>query len=97
MKLRFHPEARSELREARSFYRSRSPIAALAFAHQVDTALSDIAEAPLRHPESEYGIREFVLPGRFPYTVVYRIVGSAIVIVAIAHQSREPRYWLNRS
>lgn len=30
---------------------------------------------------------------RFPYTVVYLVVGDAICVVAIAHERRRPGYW----
>ena len=96
MRIRLHPEARIDLREGKAFYRKRSPLAAVAFAHEVASALDRIAEAPLRYPSGEYGTREHVLPSRFPYTIVYRVFESTIVIVAVAHHSREPRYWQHR-
>ncbi|HEX6097431.1 MAG TPA: type II toxin-antitoxin system RelE/ParE family toxin [Thermoanaerobaculia bacterium] len=94
--MKFHPEARADLREGKAFYRSRSPLAAVAFAHQVDAALHRIAEAPLRYPEGEYGTREHVLPSRFPYTLVYRVRDDVAIVVAVAHHSREPEYWHHR-
>ena len=96
MRVKFHPAARVDVREGNAFYRQRSPLAAVAFAHQIDAALARIAQAPLRYPEGEHGMREHVLPSRFPYTIVYRVHQDLIVIVAVAHQSREPGYWHNR-
>jgi plasmid stabilization system protein ParE len=96
MRLQFHPEARADLREGKAFYRHRSPLAAVAFAHQIDAALSRIVEAPLRYPTGHHDTREHVLPSRFPYTIVYRVRENTIVIVAIAHHSREPGYWRGR-
>jgi plasmid stabilization system protein ParE len=97
MKVRLHPEAAIDLKEGKAFYRHRSPMAAVTFAHEIDTALRQIAESPLRFPAGEHGTREYVLPWRFPYTLVYRIRENVIVIFAIAHQSREPGYWQHRS
>jgi toxin ParE1/3/4 len=97
MKVKFHPAARADLREGKAFYRSRSPLAADSFSKEIETSLSRIAEAPLRYPPGEHGTREFVLPWRFPYTVVYRILNDVIVVIAIAHQSREPEYWRDRT
>jgi plasmid stabilization system protein ParE len=96
MKLKFHPQARIDLREGKAFYRKRSPLAAIAFARQIDGALARVAESPLRYPSGEHGTREHVLPSRFPYTIVYRVYQKVIVIVAVAHQSREPGYWRGR-
>jgi plasmid stabilization system protein ParE len=97
MRVKFHPEARVDLKEGRAFYRSRSPLAAVAFSYEIDTAISRIREAPFRYPEGQHGTREFILPWRFPYTLVYRITESLIVIVAVAHQSKEPGYWHHRT
>ena len=96
MRTRLHPEARADLREGKAFYRSRSPLASVAFAQEIDRAISRIAEAPLRYPLGEFGTREYVLPWRFPYTLVYVVRDEAVVVVAVAHQSREPGYWHHR-
>jgi toxin ParE1/3/4 len=95
MRVKFHPEARVDLREGKAFYRQRSPLAAVAFAHQIEAAVRRIGEAPLQYPPADYGTREHVLPSSFPYTLVYR-VQSNVIIVAVAHQSREPGYWHRR-
>jgi len=55
MKIKPHPEARRDLRETRSFYRQRSPLAAVAFARHIDTGIQRIIEAPLRYPAGEHG------------------------------------------
>jgi hypothetical protein len=34
---------------------------------------------------------------RFPYRLIYRVRDADIYIVAIAHTSRTPGYWKNRS
>jgi plasmid stabilization system protein ParE len=96
MKLKFHPEARAELNAAKSFYSRRSPLAALAFKEEIDAGVASLGEAPHRYAEGEFGTREHVLPWRFPYTIVYMTRGDSIVVVAIAHQSREPGYWRER-
>ncbi|MHB9119774.1 MAG: type II toxin-antitoxin system RelE/ParE family toxin [Burkholderiales bacterium] len=33
---------------------------------------------------------------RFPYTLVFRIQGTSVRVIAIAHQSRRPVYWVDR-
>lgn len=96
MKVQFHPGAREDLREGRAFYRQRSPLAALAFARAMEAAVEHVRDSPHQHPLGDHGTRRFVLPGRFPYVVVYRLRNEAIVIVAVAHQSREPGYWRAR-
>ena len=63
---------------------------------KVESAVARIVESPMRYPEGEHGTREHVLPSRFPYTIVYRVVDGLVVVVAVAHQSREPGYWRQR-
>jgi plasmid stabilization system protein ParE len=72
MKVRLHPEARAELREARHWYFERSPLSAIAFAHDVDHAVARIREARERYPPADHGTRKFVLQ-RFPFSVLYRV------------------------
>ena len=33
---------------------------------------------------------------RFPYSLVYRLHGDVIMVIAVAHQSRHPGYWVGR-
>jgi plasmid stabilization system protein ParE len=53
----------------------------------------------LRHPTlgtaASAGSRKLPM-SRFPYTLVYRIEGEVIHIVALMHQSRIPDYWRGR-
>ncbi len=96
MKIRFHPAARAELRRARAWYEERSPMSAAALAQEIDAAMSQIAEAPMRYPVAEYGTMRLVLP-RFPFSIFYRVGNTEIVIVAVAHHKRRPGYWQQRS
>lgn len=70
MRVRLHPEARAELREARRWYYERSPLSATAFAHAVDNAVSRTLEAPTQYPFAEHGTRKLVLQ-RFPFNIFY--------------------------
>lgn len=95
MRVRLHPKARGELREARNWFDQRSPLSATAFAHAVDNAVSRIAAAPGKYPPAEYGTRKLVLQ-RFPFNIFYLADESEVVIVAVAHQKRRPGYWGSR-
>jgi len=52
-----------------------------------------IRRAPERFPELEPGIRRRLVLHRFPYAVLYRLVGDEIQVVAIMHMRRRPGYW----
>jgi plasmid stabilization system protein ParE len=95
MRVRLHPAARVELREARRWYYERSPLSATAFAHAIDSAVSTIMEAPRQHPLDQHGTRKLVTQ-RFPFNIFYLQSESDVVIVAVAHQKRRPGYWSSR-
>jgi plasmid stabilization system protein ParE len=95
MRVRLHPEARAELREARRWYYDLSPLSAMAFANAVDNAITRIRESPTGNPLAEQGTRKFILQ-RFPFNIFYLPGEAEIVVVAVAHQKRRPGYWSNR-
>jgi hypothetical protein len=49
----------------------------------------------LSYPEIEPGIRRCRL-ARFPYGLIYGVDDETVVIVAVAHLHRRPRYWIDR-
>jgi toxin ParE1/3/4 len=66
------------------------------FAGAVERTLGRIAESPLLFPLLfDPDIRSAKVD-RFPYRVVYVIVGGEIDIVAVAHAKRRPAYWRRR-
>jgi plasmid stabilization system protein ParE len=95
VEVRFHPEAVEEVDEAYRWYRARSPSTAYAFVRALDTAISAISEAPERPALQVDGTRR-VLLRRFPYAVIYRPMGHALQVIAVAHGRRRPGYWRGR-
>ncbi len=92
----FHEEATAEYDAAFDWYLEQSPDAALKFDAQVDRALAYILHAPQRWTAGPFSTRRFLLRN-FPFNVIYRQLASARVqIVAIAHTSRRPGYWMGR-
>ena len=61
----------------------------------MDRAERLVKTSPQIAPEIEPDLRR-VLLNRFPYSLIYGIDEDAIVIIAVAHQHREPRYWAER-
>jgi plasmid stabilization system protein ParE len=37
-----------------------------------------------------------ILTRRFPYSIIYKVHGEEIVVMAVSHQRRRPDYWLRR-
>ena len=94
-RIEFHPEAQSELENARRWYREHNQIAARAFVTEVLRALKSIAESPETWPRTRANERRFVLK-RFPYSIIYRTRETDVFITAIAHHRRLPDYWHGR-
>jgi len=95
MKSEFLPEAEEEFREAVRYYENEAPGVGLRFVAEVRRGVSFITENPFAAVAVGSGIRRKVL-NHFPYSLLYAVVSELIVIVAVAHQKRRPRYWRGR-
>ena len=93
--LRFHPQAEREYLTALAWYRERSLIAAINFESAFDQAVARIRKAPLRWPVYSADFRKYTLR-QFPFSIVYQDFSSEIVVFAVAHGRRKPRYWRDR-
>lgn len=94
--LRWHVEALEDAESARDWYAERSPLAARGFLLELTDALNAVLEAPTKWPAGGAGTHRYVLPRRYPFTLVYRVAGREVEIVAVAHHKRRPGYWLER-
>lgn len=91
-----HDEAAADYDAAFEWYLERSPDAAVRFDETVGHAFTEIARAPQRWPRGSYGTRRFLLRG-FPYMLIYREANADMIeILAVAHTSRRPGYWVER-
>lgn len=94
--LRFHEAAECELDAAADYYRSVSVGLAVAFASEVERALTLILEHPGVGKQAAPSVRMVVMRG-FPYSVVYKVLESETLVLAVGHHRRRPGYWLERS
>ena len=92
-KLRIEERAESEARSAFLWYLARNPRAAEGFEGALEECIDAIIEAPHSFPETEPGTRRRLLFHRFPYAVLYRILGNEVQVVAVMHLHRRPGYW----
>ena len=95
MRLKYHPDAESELIEAARYYESCIPTLGVQFLNEADQAASSILESPERWRIIEQDIRSYLMP-RFPYAIYYRVLPDHIRILAFKHHSRHPDYWRDR-
>lgn len=91
----FLPEADEEFREAIRYYQNEAPGVGLKFLAEVRRGVTFITENPFATVAVGSGIRRKVL-NHFPYSLLYAVESELVVIVAVAHQKRRPRYWRSR-
>ena len=96
MKVRFLTLAQQELDDAVNWYNEQADGLGKEFLDELDRAVRRSVAFPLSCPEIEPGLRRCLL-ARFPYGLVYGLEGDTIVVVAVAHLHREPRYWADRT
>lgn len=95
MNIRISKPAQLEIDDAFVWYESQSFGLGVRFLDDFDRSIRRIGAFPLSCEEIESGLRRCLL-SRFPYGIIYGIDGGAIVILAVAHLHREPRYWFDR-
>lgn len=91
----YHPAASAELIEAGRFYEERSHGLGHAFLDAVEAALAMLRDNPMLGWSDPRGRRRWLIR-RFPYMIIYRIEGSFLHVLAVAHTSRKPGYWESR-
>jgi plasmid stabilization system protein ParE len=97
MRLRTHPGARRDLDTAVNWYiaEAGSPTAAR-FLDEVERLKAVIVEYPHLGTPARSGARSLIFRS-FPYSLVYRVRGDTIQVIAFAHHSRRPDYWTGRT
>jgi plasmid stabilization system protein ParE len=90
-----HPGAEEDYVEAFAWYFERATTVAYDFEHEVERALRLAAQNPLRWPKFD-DVRRRIILRKFPYSIIYEIMDSRIVILAVAHGRRKPFYWRER-
>ena len=93
----FNRLAERELAEAAAYYEQESQGLGERFLEEVSSSTLLLLTYPFAAPRFSGVTRRFVLP-QFPYYIVYQVRGKdRLRVLAIAHQKRDPRYWVGRS
>ena len=100
MILRILAEAEAEIEAARCDLNRQSRELGSRFLDDLAERLAAIAKHPLRFPKLEtlpadQPYRRALLTV-FRYALVFEVLDNMIVVVAVAHTSRAPNYWLGR-
>ncbi|MDF0752759.1 type II toxin-antitoxin system RelE/ParE family toxin [Marinobacter sp. 71-i] len=94
-------EASQEAIEAAAWYEYEQAGLGAEFFAAVDAAIDVIEEnfiplSTLPEEAGDTGVRRLILE-RFPYDIVAIELPEEAVVIAVAHHSRKPGYWLGRS
>ena len=95
MKLRFLTLAQRELDDAVAWYNEQAAGSGQEFLDELDRVVRRAVTFPMSCPEIEPGVRRCLL-ARFPYGLIYGVDRKTIVVIAVSHLHREPRYWVGR-
>ena len=95
MRIRFLEAAQQEVDDAVAWYDEREEDLGRDFLDELDRVIRRVKSFPLASTEIELGIRRCLL-ARFPYSLIYGIDEDLIIVVAVCHLHRQPRYWIDR-
>jgi plasmid stabilization system protein ParE len=90
----FSEAAQKELDDAFCWLEQEQAGLGYRFTADVDEALKRIRQQPHAWHQLGATLRRFLLK-HFRYGLIYR--GEQIEVLAVAHTSRQPDYWLNRA
>ncbi len=96
MRISLSDEAEADANAATDWYVADGAIlAAEDFANAIERAFARLIDFPHIGKRTAHEARMLTLHD-FPYSVIYRIHGDEVRIIAIAHHSRRPGYWAGR-
>jgi plasmid stabilization system protein ParE len=84
----FDGRARDDVSRAKRWYRKQSVHLAKRFNDELQRAIEELQDAPLRWREWRPQTRRYILH-RFPYNLFYEVSGRQIIILALLHQQRD--------
>jgi plasmid stabilization system protein ParE len=95
MKILISKLAQLEIDDSVAWFNAQSQGLEIRFLDDIDRTVRRIITFPLSSEEIAPDIRRCLL-SRFPYGIVYGVDNDTIVVIAVAHLHREPRYWFDR-
>lgn len=88
--------AETELDDAVEYYAQQKTNRSTSFIIALDGLIQHVLEHPYMFPKVKNELRKAVLKG-FPYNIIYEIHHpDVILILAIAHQRKDPKRWIDR-
>jgi plasmid stabilization system protein ParE len=91
----FNPLAEEEYRAAVELYATDPSDQRPCFVEGFEAAIEQIRQFPESGAVARGALRSKVVSG-FPYTIYYSVGPPGLRILAVAHQRRQPFYWVRR-
>ena len=96
MRIDYHPAIAVELEEIREHYEACSPGLGSDFVDEFERQILTISAMPTRWMVASGDIRRALMK-RFPYVILFRIVGAdSIRVTVVKHERRHPAFGLFR-
>ena len=95
MRVEFFEIAKKEMEEAFEWYESLNSGLGYEFFKEADNSISTISKFPKTWRLVGENTRRCII-NKFPYILLYYIKNEIIFITCIAHQHRNPQYFINR-
>jgi len=92
---RFLLPAEEEMTDASVFYEAATSGLGAGFLDEIQRVVNILRDHPELGQPVGRGLRRALLH-RFPFSIIYSVEIDALLIVAVAHQRRQPDYWRNR-
>lgn len=93
--VRYHEAAEDELLDELGYLEFQAGGLGRRFFAEVRRTESLISQFPQLAEEIRPGIRKRIIQ-KFRYSLIYSIEKDGLLILAVAHHSRRPGYWLSR-
>lgn len=94
-KLELHELAEQELWDAVDWYDEQKNRLGKEFAKALQDVMVSVRKDPKRFPKVNKKRRKAVIK-RFPYIIIFEILGDVIYVLAIFHTKRNPKIWKKR-
>ena len=95
MNVRFLTLAQKEVDEAVAWFNKQVDGKGMDFLDELDRIVRLVKSYPFASTEIETDIRRRLF-ARFPYSLIYGLEEQTVIVIAVAHFRRAPRYWVER-
>jgi plasmid stabilization system protein ParE len=95
--VQYHPGAEAEHLDQVAWYESRQVGLGARYLAEVGRTLRSIEESPGRFPQHDAAAVRRAPVATFPFTIIFRVTGDGIEVLAVSHHRRRPGYWVSRT